>query len=70
VTKTKTREKVKKWRLMEKKDKRKWLEYLKQLQDKVFAKNAILLESTETSQVIRSKYKEVTTIFFKDETEQ
>ena len=49
VTKVKTREKVKKWRLIEKKDKRKWLEYLKQLQNKVFAKNSILLESTEAS---------------------
>jgi len=36
------------------------LEYFQQLQDEVIMENAALLESTEGSQIIGSKYKEVT----------
>jgi len=34
---------------MEKEKKKKWLEYLKKLQDEVLAEDATLLESVETS---------------------
>ena len=44
---------------MEEKEKKKQLEYLQQLQNKVLAKDAALLESAERSQVVGSKYKEV-----------
>ena len=40
--------------------KKKWLEYLQQLQDKVLVKDAILLEGTERLQVVGSKCKKVT----------
>ena len=45
---------------MEEEKKKKWLEYLQQLQNKMLAEDATLLESTEGSQVIGSKHKEVT----------
>ena len=54
----KIREKAKKQRLIEKEEKRKWLEYLKQFQNNVLAKDAIFLGGTEASQVVESKYKE------------
>ena len=43
------------------------MEYLKQLQNKVLAKNAFFMGSTETSQIAGSKHKEITTIFSEDE---
>jgi len=49
---------------MKEKKKKKWLEYLQQLQNKVLTENTALLEGTERSQVIGSKCKEVT---FRDE---
>ena len=57
--KTKVRKEAKKQRLAEKKKKKKQLEYIQQLQDKILAKNATLLKDTERSQIIRSKHKEV-----------
>ena len=60
VVKAKTREEAKKRRLAEKENKRKKLEYLQQLQDEVLAKDVTLLESTEGSQVIKTKYKKTT----------
>ena len=60
----KANEKAKKQRLLEKEKKKKQLEYLQQLQDKVLAEDIALLEDVEGSQVVRSKYKEVT---FRDE---
>jgi len=41
-------------------DKRKKLEYICQLWDKVLVENITLLEGTDRSQVMGSKYKEVT----------
>jgi len=41
------REETKKWRLVEEEKKKKWMEYLQQLWDKVLADNATLLEGTE-----------------------
>ena len=70
AAKAKAREKAKKQRLAKEEDKRKWKEYLQQLQDEVLAKNTTLLESSEGSQVIETKYKETTTIFFEDEVGQ
>ena len=59
IVKAKVREKAKKQRLVDKEEKIKWLEYLKQLQDKVLAKNTTLWGGTKTSQVVGSKYKEI-----------
>ena len=53
------RKKAEKQRLVEEKDKRKQLKYLKQLQNKVLAKNTALLESTGDFQIIETKHKEV-----------
>jgi len=56
--KAKVKKKAKKQRLAEEK-KKKWLEYLQQLQNKMLVKDATLLEGTEGSQVVESKHKEV-----------
>jgi len=45
------------------------LEYLKQLQNKVLANDTALLGGTEASQVMESKYKEITNISLEDEAE-
>ena len=45
MAKTKTKKKAEKWRLVEKKKKRKWLEYLEQLWNKVLVENTTLLRS-------------------------
>ena len=47
VAKAKTREEVKKWRLVEKKEKKQQIEYLRQLWDEVLAKDTTLLVGTE-----------------------
>ena len=52
------REKAKKQRITEEK-KKKWMEYLQQLQDKILVKDTVLLEGMESSQVTGTKYKEV-----------
>ena len=57
--KAKIKKKAKKQRLVEEKKKKKWLEYLQQLQNKMLVKDATLLEGTERSQIVGSKYKEV-----------
>jgi len=57
----KEREEAKRQRVAEKKKKKRTLEYLQQLQDKVLEEEATLLEGAEKSQVIRSKRKEVAT---------
>ena len=54
----KMREKAKKQRITEEK-KKKWMEYLQQLQDKILVKDTVLLEGMESSQVTGTKYKEV-----------
>ena len=59
-TEAKMREKAKKRRLIKKKKKKKRLEYLQQLWDEVLAGSTTLLEGTEGSQIVRSKYKKVT----------
>jgi len=51
---------AKRQRLVEEEKKKKQLEYLQQLQNKVLAEGATLLEGTEEFQVMGSKYKEVT----------
>jgi len=66
----KTRQETKKWRIIEEKKKKKRLEYLQQLWNEVLVGNATLLEDAEGSQVMRTKYKGVTTIFSEDEVEQ
>ena len=53
----KAKKKTKKWRIVEKKKK---LEYIQWLQDKVLKKEAALLEETKGSQVAWSKHKEIT----------
>ena len=58
--KAKAREKVKKRRIAEKEKKKKMLEYLQQLWDKVLAENATLLEGTEEFYIAGSKCKEIT----------
>ena len=55
----KAREKAKKRRIAEKEKKKKMLEYIQQLWDKVIVEDAILLKGAEGSQVIGSKQKEV-----------
>ena len=58
----KAREEVERQRVVEEEEKRKrMLEYLQQLQDKVLEKEAALLEGTDRFQITESKYKEVTT---------
>jgi len=57
--KAKTKKEAKKQRLVEEEKKKKQLEYLQQLQDKVLAEDTTLLENAERSQVMRSKCKEV-----------
>ena len=57
-TAQKIREEAKRRRVAEKKEKKRTLEYLQQLQDKVLEEEAIPLESTEESQIVRPKYKE------------
>ena len=59
VAEAKVREEAKKQRI-EKKKKKKMLEYLQWLQDEVLIENATLLESIEGSQVTGTKYKEIT----------
>ena len=54
----KTREETEKQRLAEEK-KKKQLEYIQQLWDKVLAEDAALLEDAKESQIIKSKYKKV-----------
>jgi len=54
VAKAKAREKAEKRRLVEKK-KKKRLEYLQQLWNKVLAENAALLGGTEDSQITETK---------------
>ena len=54
---------------MEEKKKRKQLEYLKKLQDKVLAEDATLIASTKNSQIVGAKYKEVVNIFLEDKIE-
>ena len=53
----KAKKEAKKQRIAEKKKK---LEYIQQLQDKVIVENTTLLEGSEGSQVAGSKHKEVT----------
>ena len=55
----KVRKKAEKQRLVEEEDKRKQLKYLKQLQNKVLAKNTALLESTGDFQIIETKHKKI-----------
>ena len=57
----KAKEEAKKQKIAE--EKKKKLEYIQQLQDKVIVEDAVLLEGSKESQVIRSKCKEV---IFKD----
>jgi len=45
----KVREKAKKQRLIEERKKKKWMEYLQQLQNKILAENITLLGGTEGS---------------------
>ena len=59
MVKAKVREKAEKWKITEEKKKKKWIEYLQQLWDKIVAEDIILLESTEGSQIMGTKYKEV-----------
>ena len=42
-----------------KKKKKRTLEYLQQLRNKILVEDAVLLEGTERSQIIKSKCKEV-----------
>ena len=53
------RKEAEKWKLVEKENKKKQLEYLKQLCNKILAKDATLLGGTEGFQIMRSKYKKV-----------
>ena len=55
----KAREEAERKRVVEKKKKKRMLEYLQQLQDKMLEEDAALLESTEGSQVMESKCKGV-----------
>ena len=58
----KAREEAKKQKVVEKKEKKKrTLEYLQWLQDKVLEEEATLLEEAEKSQIVGSKCKEITT---------
>lgn len=66
-TKTKAREKAKKQRIAEEEEKKKWIEYLQQLWDKILVENTVLLEGTGGSQVIGTKCKKVNS---EDEEEQ
>jgi len=51
---------------MKEEEKRKWLEYLKKLWDKVLAKNTTLMVDTENSQIAQTKYKEIVDIFLEN----
>jgi len=55
---TKARKKAEKQRIAEEEKKKKQMKYLQQLQNKVLAENAILLESTKGSQIVRTECKE------------
>jgi len=55
---------------MEKKKKRKRLEYLKKLQDKILTEDATLMVDTENSQVVWAKCKEITNISSEDKVYQ
>ena len=68
VTEAKVQEKAKKRKHMKEEEKRKQLEYLKKLWDKVLAKNTTLMVDTENSQVTQTKYKEIVDIFLENET--
>jgi len=57
----KVREEVERKRVVEEKKKKRMLEYLQQLWNKVLEKEAALLEGAEGSQIVRSKCKKVTT---------
>ena len=60
--KEKVWEKAKRQRVVEEEErKRKMVEYFQQLQDEMLEEEAALLEGAEGSQVMGSKYKEVTT---------
>ena len=59
VVEAKARKKTKKQRLAKKKDKRKWMEYLQQLWNKVLAEDTTLLESTKGFQTMESKCKKI-----------
>jgi len=63
------REKAEKRRLVEEK-KKKWIEYLQQLQDEILVENAAFLEGTGGFQVMGTKCKEITTISSEDEVGQ
>jgi len=52
--------------LTEEEDKKKQIEYLKQLWDDVLAEDAAIFEDIQAFQVIESKCKEVITIFSED----
>ena len=56
---TKAKEEAERQRLAEEKKKKKQLEYLQQLWNKVLVEDAALLENTEGFQIIESKHKEV-----------
>ena len=58
--KTKAREEAEKQGLAEEEDKRKQMEYLQQLQNKVLTEDATLLGGAEEFQIIGSKCKEIT----------
>lgn len=58
TTEAKAIKKAKKWRIAEKK-KKKQIEYLHQLQDKVLVENTTFLEGMEDSQVMGTKCKKV-----------
>ena len=53
----KAKEETKKWRIV--KEKKKKLEYIQWLWDKVIVEDTTLLKGSERSQVAESKYKEV-----------
>jgi len=53
---------------MKEKEKRKWLEYLKKLWDKVLAKNTTLMVDTESFQIAQTKYMKIVDIFSENKT--
>ena len=58
--KAKAKKEAERWRIVKGKKKRKKLEYIQQVWDEIIAEDTILLEKTERFQIMRSKYKEVT----------
>jgi len=56
IAKAKEREKAEKRRIVEEKKKR--LEYIQQLQNKILVEDATLLEGTGSFQIVRTKYRE------------